>query len=464
MICTLAEWQKKEKDVGDFIVQASVVDGSDSWQPFPIGMQYSYCNIYMEGSKLQIGEHELVVFCGISETTDSRRRGGGLNRRGFLDKLKKNGIINTPGDSNTYFCNLPKYKFVISPEGNGIDCHRHYEALMAGCIPIVEDNPLIRNKYRGCPILYTSDYSEINESYLLQKYEEMIHTSYDFSRLFLSYYDDATQTCIRECGNFWTNIFCQKNWYKNNEIGYTMGDLLFISVFNYGCIGIAHNHLESLKRNRIQNYQAFVTDNESLEYLSSRGYHVVLIDESQYTKEKTDFDTKPFNELTYLRYKIIQKLLQENKTVWYLDVDTVVLKDLNADYMDNYIHMDFDIMFQNDINMFCSGCMLFRPNKKNEVFCQHIYDNRTDKYNDQIILLNVINSNVGSYNIKTFDVLKYPNGLLFFNELHEHANWRNAQEYYRSSSDNTYFVHANWMVGVDTKINALKSKQLWFIG
>jgi hypothetical protein len=160
----------------------------------------------------------------------------------------------------------------------------------------------------------------------------MIHTSYDFSRLFLSYYDDATQTCIRECGNFWTNIFCQKNWYKNNEIGYTMGDLLFISVFNYGCIGIAHNHLESLKRNRIQNYQAFVTDKESLEYLSSRGYHVVLIDESQYTKEKTDFDTKPFNELSYLRYKIIQKLLQENKTVWYLDVDTVVLKDLNADY------------------------------------------------------------------------------------------------------------------------------------
>lgn len=39
MICTLAEWQKKEKDVGDFIVQASVVDGSDSWQPFPIGMR-----------------------------------------------------------------------------------------------------------------------------------------------------------------------------------------------------------------------------------------------------------------------------------------------------------------------------------------------------------------------------------------------------------------------------------------
>lgn len=463
MICTLAEWQKREKDIGDFIVQASVIDGTDSWQLFPIGMQYSFCNIYTEGSKLQIGDHELTVFCGISETTDSIRRPSGLNRREFLDKLKNNGITNEVNDSNTYFCNLPKYKFVISPEGNGVDCHRHYEALMAGCIPIVEDNPITRYKYMGCPILYTSDYSEIDEAYLLQKYDEMIHKEYDFSRLFLSYYNISTQNYIKECGNYWTNRLCSMNWYKNSERAYNMGDLLFISVFNYGCIEIAENHLESLRRNNIHNYRAYVSDRESLDYLSSRNYNVVLIEDSQCTKDKTDFATKSFNELSYLRYKVISKLLQENKTVWYLDVDTVVLKDLNKDYMDNYKNTDFDIMFQNDINMFCSGCMLFKPNKKNEVFCQHIYDNRNDNFNDQIILFNVIKSNSNLYNIKSFDVLKYPNGLLFFNELHDNAHWRNAQQYYRSSPNNTHFVHANWMVGVDTKINALKSKQLWFI-
>jgi len=38
----LSDWQKMSKPVDDLIVQASRKDGSDEWQPFPIGMQYSY--------------------------------------------------------------------------------------------------------------------------------------------------------------------------------------------------------------------------------------------------------------------------------------------------------------------------------------------------------------------------------------------------------------------------------------
>jgi hypothetical protein len=108
---------------------------------------------------------------------------------------------------------LPKYKFIISPEGNGIDCHRHYEALMAGCIPIIEDNELIREKYKGCPILYTKDYSEITKEYLESKYEEMKNKYYDFSRLFLNYYDDKTQIEIKNNGNYWGNRLTGKTWY-----------------------------------------------------------------------------------------------------------------------------------------------------------------------------------------------------------------------------------------------------------
>ena len=35
-----------------------------------------------------------------------------------------------------------KYAFVVSPQGNGIDCHRTWEALCLGCIPIVRTSPL----------------------------------------------------------------------------------------------------------------------------------------------------------------------------------------------------------------------------------------------------------------------------------------------------------------------------------
>ena len=213
-VLTLREWQNTYKYPINLIVQASVMDGSDSWQEFPIGMQYSYLHNYKKGEMLQIGSHESTVLCCFNTTTDSRRRANVLNRSCIQDNLLKNNIQNIFVPPNDYFTNLPNYKFVISPEGNGIDCYRHYEALIAGCIPIIEENPQIKEKYKGCPILFTKNYSEITAEYLLEQYEKMIDTEYDFSCLFLSYYDDTTQKYIKQCGNFWTNECVGINFYE----------------------------------------------------------------------------------------------------------------------------------------------------------------------------------------------------------------------------------------------------------
>lgn len=210
---TLRRWQEKVKDPSGFIFNASVMDESDSWQEFPIGMNFAYAN-EKDLIGIQLGSHSKPVLCAISEVTDGRRRPTGLNRKSILENLKRNGIHNAI--ISDYFQKLPEYKFVISPEGNGIDCHRHYEALMAGCIPIVERNPLIKHKYRGCPILFTSDYSEITEEYLEARYAEMIDTEYDFSRLFMEYYTPEQIKTIRECGNYWVTRFLgsDKRWYS----------------------------------------------------------------------------------------------------------------------------------------------------------------------------------------------------------------------------------------------------------
>jgi hypothetical protein len=211
---TLREWQQKSKDVNNLIVQASVTNGSDSWQPFSIGMQYSYMDNYHKGDKIQIGNHDKIVLCCISTSTDMRRRPTGKNRQSIVETLINNNINNISLNASDYFDTLPEYKFVISPEGNGIDCHRHYESLIAGCIPVIEYNYMTEEKYAGCPILYTHDYSEITEEYLLQKYNEMIDETYDFSKLFLSYYNDETQQCIQKCGNYWTYKFTNKFFYN----------------------------------------------------------------------------------------------------------------------------------------------------------------------------------------------------------------------------------------------------------
>lgn len=204
MKCTLREWQQYKKPIAELIVQASAIDGSDAWQVWPIGMGYeflTYKSLFEQG---QTGKHSQTTLCCFISGTDERRRRIGLNRRKIEYELHKRQIYNLPFvRKQAYWNALLDHKFIISPEGNGIDCHRHYEALMAGCIPIVEDNPQIREKYAGCPILYTKTYSEINERYLQKKYEEMLDQTYDFSCLFLSSYTEEQQKQIKESGNYW---------------------------------------------------------------------------------------------------------------------------------------------------------------------------------------------------------------------------------------------------------------------
>ena len=202
----LDTWQKQKVNPSSLIVQASSTNEDDAWMPFPIGMGYHY-------KQFQHGSHSQTVLCAMNQYTDMRRRPSGKNRRTILSTLYSNGIHNTPLSPDVYFESLPSYKFVISPEGNGIDCHRHYEALLAGCIPIIERNPLIEEKYKGCPILYTDTYSEITPDYLLMKYEEMKTKTYDFSRLFLEFYPMDTQTEIKRCGNYWMKRLTGRNVY-----------------------------------------------------------------------------------------------------------------------------------------------------------------------------------------------------------------------------------------------------------
>lgn len=212
MMMTLKAWQQTVKPIENLIVQASAKDGSDSWQEFPIGMCWQYGLNYQKNT--QLGAHDKLILCAIKSDTDRYRRRYGVNRQAIVNNLQKLGIENKVLDHGEYFAQLPSYKFVVSPEGNGIDCHRHYEALMAGAIPIMEHNARIEQKYQGLPILYTTDYSELTTEYLYRTYVEMIKTEYDFSRLFLQHYDTETQQQIKDCGNHWMTKLLGKAWYS----------------------------------------------------------------------------------------------------------------------------------------------------------------------------------------------------------------------------------------------------------
>jgi hypothetical protein len=217
-VCTLREWQLSLKPRGELLYNCSEFSHlNDEWVPFSIGMGWSVDRFFGNGGTLadfQLGTHERTAMLAINPHTDARRRGDQPRcRAAYVQTLARNGFLNASFEHEDYFRQLPHYKFIISPEGNGIDCHRHYEALVAGCIPIVERHAGIAEKYAGCPVLWTDDYSEITEEYLQKKWDEMLDCEYDFSKLLLCAYSEADRAQIKANGNYWCTRLTDHPWY-----------------------------------------------------------------------------------------------------------------------------------------------------------------------------------------------------------------------------------------------------------
>lgn len=79
----------------------------------------------------------------------------------ILNNLIDNKIFNTPRE---YICNLKKYKFLLCPEGNGIDTHRIWESLLVNTVPIMLKSSFSKNlSSLGIPVFTVNSWSELNE-------------------------------------------------------------------------------------------------------------------------------------------------------------------------------------------------------------------------------------------------------------------------------------------------------------
>ena len=83
--------------------------------------------------------------------------------------------------------NQSEYAFIASPHGNGIDCHRTWEALCLGCIVIVKTSPL-DDLYDGLPVLIVGEWSDICENLLLETIEKYKSMDFNYEKLTLNYW------------------------------------------------------------------------------------------------------------------------------------------------------------------------------------------------------------------------------------------------------------------------------------
>ena len=83
------------------------------------------------------------------------------------------------------------FAFVICPHGGGLDCHRNWEALCLGCIPIVKTS-LIDNLYKDLPVLIVESWEDIDINLLnntiLQFKEKYENNKFNMEKIKLSYW------------------------------------------------------------------------------------------------------------------------------------------------------------------------------------------------------------------------------------------------------------------------------------
>ncbi len=104
------------------------------------------------------------IYVNVSEGTNRAHRGK------VLDIMYNNPLCdfypqNRP--HKDYLAEMAGYKWVLSPKGNGVDCHRLWECMYAGGIAICDDSVNARAfKEMGLPIILVEDYNDVTLEWL----------------------------------------------------------------------------------------------------------------------------------------------------------------------------------------------------------------------------------------------------------------------------------------------------------
>jgi hypothetical protein len=150
----------------------------DKLQPVPIGIANECWPHGDKQALLDTANHEqknkkgLVYSNFTKETNLNQRQDVAL----ILKDLKNIFFENQKLPYKDYLNTLATYKFVISPPGNSIDCHRIWESIYIGTIPIVlKSVPMVY--FKNCPILFIDKWEDLYEVDLEEKYYTIIQKS-----------------------------------------------------------------------------------------------------------------------------------------------------------------------------------------------------------------------------------------------------------------------------------------------
>jgi hypothetical protein len=131
-------------------------------------------------------------YCNFQFLTNTRY---GKDRVKVFREIPHDLLFIEPKKTQRIYCwkNMIECAFVVSPAGNGYDCHRTWEALALGCIPILRSSGL-DPLFEGLPCLIVGEWSDITQQLLEQTINEFRLKEWNYEKLTLDYWKKV-------CGN-----------------------------------------------------------------------------------------------------------------------------------------------------------------------------------------------------------------------------------------------------------------------
>lgn len=151
------------------IYGVNAIGFGDKVHPFPYGVQrilhhtdnrIPILNSYIGSDK----NPKKLLYINHSEHTN-------LSERGNIREIFNGKSYVTIGQKVHYerYCQeILDHKFMICPQGNGVDCHRNWEVLYLGRVPIMKKTDYLMELYKEYPILWVDDFAKITKTLLLE--------------------------------------------------------------------------------------------------------------------------------------------------------------------------------------------------------------------------------------------------------------------------------------------------------
>ena len=225
-----------------------------------------------------------------------------------------------------------------------------------------------------------------------------------------------------------------------------------VTYTNESHIELCENMLKSFRRvNEETPFVVYCLDEKSYDYFTEKGYQTKKQCFVSSEDGNHDWGTTEFCKLIQNKFHIIREEYKD-KPVLFVDSDVFFFRD-PIPHIQEYLK-PCNIVIQSDLpgTPICTGFMALQRTDTLDSIIEKILDfkpeNETDKdFSDQRRFIRFLSESKVPEPIYILDRYLFPNGHVEFTE--------------KSSNSERYIVHANYMVGLETKINAFKSIGAW---